>query len=267
MSELTPKTDNKQEAEHHEMEEVRKVNSQDSLHRNELGHDAADLKGYWASPRLIGSVAATLLLANSAFISYAMPVSVLSVINADIGPSSNIYLISLMMTLFMGVLHLFFSRLSDILGRRYFLIGGLTFAVVGSLVCALGNTVNILVGGSVLTGIGSAASLLYPVIVHELIPNKHRHWGQAIITLGVLPTLGFGPAIARAMVAHTAVGWRGVFWLNVAVSGAALILYAIFYFPPNFYMINSELTKWNELKTLDYGVRRAHARFNALFVY
>lgn len=255
MSEPIAKTDVKQDSEHHEMEEVRRVNSQDSLRRNELGHDSTDLKGYWASPRLIGSIAATFLLANSAFISYAMPVSVLSVINADIGPSPNIYLITLMLTLFTGVLHLFFSRLSDILGRRYFLIGGLTLGVIGSLVCALGNTVEILVGGSVLTGIGSAASLLYPVIIHELIPNKHRHWGQAVITLGVLPTLGFGPAIARTMVAHTSVGWRGVYWLNVAVSGAALVLYAIFYFPPNFYMINNELTKWNELKTLDYGVR------------
>lgn len=255
MSEPIAKTDVKQDSEHYEMEEVRRVNSQDSLRRNDLGHDATDLKGYWASPRLIGSIAATFLLANSAFISYAMPVSVLSVINADIGPSPNIYLITLMLTLFTGVLHLFFSRLSDILGRRYFLIGGLTLGVVGSLVCALGNTVEILVGGSVLTGIGSAASLLYPVIIHELIPNKHRHWGQAAITLGVLPTLGFGPAIARTMVAHTSVGWRGVYWLNVAVCGAALVLYAIFYFPPNFYMINNEITKWNELKTLDYGVR------------
>lgn len=254
MSETVVDRDNKQEAEHHEMEPPGRRNSNDSLHRNELGHDATELENYWASPRLIGSIAATFLLANSIFIGYAMPVNILTVINADIGPSPNIYLVTLVNTLFTGVLHLFFARLSDILGRRYFIIGGQMFGVVGSIVCATATSINGVIGGSVMTGIGGAAGLLYPVIVHELIPNKFRHWGQAIITVAVLPTLGFGPVIARTMIAQTAVGWRGVYWLNVAVSGASAILFATCYFPPNFYMINSQLTKWKEVKSLDYGV-------------
>ncbi|KEF61664.1 uncharacterized protein A1O9_03232 [Exophiala aquamarina CBS 119918] len=232
---------------------LEKVDSKDSQHRNELGEDATQLEGYWSSPRLLGSLLATILLANSLYIGYGMPTNVLSVINADIGPSPNIYLISLVYTLFTGVLHLFFSRLSDILGRRYFLIGGQFVGVVGSVICATGNTVNVLVGGSVLAGIGGAAQLLYPIIIHELIPNKHRHWAQAGVTLSVLPTLGFGPAIARTMIAQTSMGWRGVYWLNVAVSGASVLLYLTCYFPPNFHMINSELTKWQEVKTMDYG--------------
>lgn len=232
---------------------LEKVNSKDSQHRNELGEDATQLEGYWSSPRLIGSLLATILLANSIYIGYGMPTNVLSVINADIGPSPNIYLISLVYTLFTGVLHLFFSRLSDILGRRYFLIGGQLVGVIGSVICATGSTVNVVVGGSVLAGIGGAAQLLYPIIIHELIPNKHRHWGQAAVTLSVLPTLGFGPAIARTMIAQTRMGWRGVYWLNVAVSGASVLLYLTCYFPPNFHMINSELTKWQEAKAMDYG--------------
>ncbi|KEF58693.1 uncharacterized protein A1O9_06619 [Exophiala aquamarina CBS 119918] len=235
------------------MEHLDRIISKDSLHRNELGHDATELENYWASPRLIGSLAATFLLANSIFIGYAMPVNILTVINADIGPSPNIYLVSLMNTLFSGVLHLFFARLSDILGRRYFIIGGQILGVIGSIVCATGNSINVLIGGSVMTGIGGAAGLLYPVIVHELIPNKYRHWGQAIITAAVLPTLGFGPVIARTLIAQTKVGWRGVYWLNVAVSGLSVVLFASCYFPPNFRMINNKLTKWKEVKSLDYG--------------
>jgi MFS family permease len=250
---ITMSDNTKQTLEH--LEHLEKTFSKDSLHRNELGQDAADLQSYWSSPRLLGSILASFLLANSIYIGYALPVSIISVINADIGPSPNIYLISLVYTLFTGVLHLFFARLSDILGRRYFLVGGQTFGVVGSIICATGNNVNVLIGGSVLAGIGGAAGLLYPVVIHELLPNKHRHWGQAAITLSVLPTLGFGPAIARTMIAQTSVGWRGVYWLNVAVSGASVVLFATCYFPPNFHMINSELTKWQEVKALDYGVR------------
>jgi hypothetical protein len=256
MSEVMDSAENKHEAQHHEMEQLGMVHSKDSLHRNELGHDATDLQNYWASPRLIGSIAAAFLLANSIYIGYALPVNILSVINADIGPSPNIYLVSLVYTLFTGVLHLFFARLSDILGRRYFLVGGQTFGVIGSIICATGNSINVLIAGSVLAGIGGAAGLLYPVVIHELVPNKHRHWSQAAITLAVLPTLGFGPAIARTMIAQTSVGWRGVYWLNVAVSGASVVLFATCYFPPNFHMINSDLTKWDEVKSLDYGVSR-----------
>src|ERR1700753_2074524 len=138
----------KQTAEHLILEHLEKVDSKDSFHRNELGQDAANLQSYWSSPRVLGSILASFLLANSIYIGYALPVSVLSVINADIGPSPNIYLISLMYTLFTGVLHLFFARLSDILGRRYFLVGGQTFGVVGSIICATGNNIHGLIGGS-----------------------------------------------------------------------------------------------------------------------
>ena len=235
------------------IENLERVDSKDSDHRNIVGEDADHLQSYWGSPRLVGSLFAAILLANSIYIGYGMPVNVLSVINADIGPSSNIYLISLVYSLFTGVLHLFFARLSDVIGRRYFLVGGQTFGVIGSVICAKGKNVNTIIGGSALAGIGGAAGLLYPVVIHELLPNKRRHWGQAGVTLSVLPTLGFGPAIARTMIAHTSMGWRGVYWLNVAVSGLSVVLFLTCYFPPNFYMINSKLTKWQEVKALDYG--------------
>ena len=43
-------------------------------HRNVLGHDADELKGYWASWRLVGSLLAIALMGNSLFVGYAMPV-------------------------------------------------------------------------------------------------------------------------------------------------------------------------------------------------
>lgn len=251
MTDITSNTMDKQEAV--ALAHLERVDSKDSLKRNDVGQDATDLQSYWGSPRLIGSHLGAVLMANSIFIGVGMPVSILSVINADIGPSPNIYLITLVYSLFTGVLHLFFSRLSDILGRRYFLIGGQLVGVVGAIICAKGNSVNVVICGSALQGVGGATALLYPIIVHELVPNKYRHWAHAAITLSVLPTLGFGPAIARTMVAQTSMGWRGVYWLNVAVSGMSILLFFVCYFPPNFHMINSELTKWQELKTMDYG--------------
>ena len=166
-------------------EQLEKVDSNDPQHRNVVGEDAKDLHGYWASPRLVGSLAGAILLANSIYIGVIMPTNVVSIINADVGPSANVYLITFVSQLFTGVLHLFFARISDVVGRRYFLIVGQLFGVVGSIICAQAQSVNTLIAGSAFVGVGGAAGLLYPVIIHELIPNRHRPWGQAGVTLGV----------------------------------------------------------------------------------
>ena len=156
-------------------------------------------------------------------------------------------------TLVSGVLLLVVGRISDIVGRRYFMIGGQVFSVVGSIICARANSINTIIGGTVLTGVAGAGQQLYPLLSQELVPNKHRGLMQGAISVSVLPTLGFAPLIARALVAGTTLGWRWCYWLNVIVGGLSLVLYALFYFPPNFRMINNDLTKMQEIKELDYG--------------
>ncbi len=58
-----------------DVDHLEKVDSQDPQHRNVVGHDAEELKGYWASWRLVGSMIAIALMGNSLFVGYAMPVS------------------------------------------------------------------------------------------------------------------------------------------------------------------------------------------------
>jgi len=53
---------------------MERVDSEDSIHRNVVGQDAAELHGYWKSSRLLGSLLAIVLMANSLFVGYAMPV-------------------------------------------------------------------------------------------------------------------------------------------------------------------------------------------------
>ncbi|KAL1898142.1 hypothetical protein Sste5346_003544 [Sporothrix stenoceras] len=208
---------------------------------------------YWKSFPFLGSLLAIMLMANSLFIGYSMPVNVLSVIDADIGPSPNIYLVSMTFTLVSGVMLLIVGRLSDIVGRRYFMIVAQVFSLVGSIISARANTVNVVIAGTVLSAFAGGAQQLYPMLVQELVPNKYRLYGQAAITFSVLPTIGFGTAIARAFVANENMGWRWCYYLNVIVSGLSIVLLALCYFPPTFHMINKELTTMQELRQLDYG--------------
>ncbi|CAK7200619.1 hypothetical protein SEUCBS139899_003317 [Sporothrix eucalyptigena] len=209
--------------------------------------------GYWRSPRFLGSILAIALLANSLFVGYSMPINILSIIDADIGPSPNIYLVSLSFTLVSGVLLLIIGSLSDIIGRRWFIIVAQTFGLVGSVVCATAKNVNTLIAGTVLTAVAGAAQQLYPLLVQELVPNKYRVWAQAFIMATVVPTIGFGTLFARAFVANTALAWRWCYWLNVIVCGISILLFAFCYFPPDFQTINKNLTKMEEIKRIDYG--------------
>lgn len=59
------------------------------------------------------------------------------------------------------------GRLSDILGRRYFAIGGNVSAVIGGIIAARAQSVAGIVGGMIFLGLGAAIQLNFPVFIAE----------------------------------------------------------------------------------------------------
>ncbi|VUC21569.1 unnamed protein product [Clonostachys rosea] len=208
--------------------------------------------GYWYSPRFIGSTVAIVLLANNLFIGYAMPTNVLNVINAGLGPDSSIYLASLINTLIKGVFLLLVGSISDVLGRRYFIIAGQALGLVGAIIAATAKNINTLIGANVFIGLGGATQVLYPLLIMEIVPNKHRGTAQSLITLSAFPSMGLGPGFARMMVEYTALGWRWVYWLNVITVGTSLVLFLVCYFPPDFSQLSQGTSKKDQLKNIDF---------------
>ncbi|KAF9870587.1 hypothetical protein CkaCkLH20_11893 [Colletotrichum karsti] len=216
-------------------------------------HESEVPPGYWTSYRFIGTVMAIVLLANNLFIGYAMPANILNVINADIGPDSLIYLATLMNTLIKGVGLLLVGSLSDVLGRRYFMVAGQACGFIGSVIAARADDITTLIGANVLLGMAGATQVLYPLLSQEIVPNKYRGFSQSAITLSVFPTIGLGPAFARMMVEYTAQGWRWCFWLNAITTGISLVLFLVCYFPPNFEQLTTGVSKIDQLRRIDYG--------------
>lgn len=145
------------------------------------------------------------------------------------------------------------GRLGDILGRRYFLIGGQVFGVVGAAICAKATSINMLVAGATIYGVACTTQLTYPFVVQELVPNKHRGIAQAVITFAVLPFAGFGSIIARDLIEYSALGWRWVYMINVIFNATALVLLCLCYFPPSMTDLHTKWTWKTELRKLDYG--------------
>ncbi|KIW04210.1 uncharacterized protein PV09_04518 [Verruconis gallopava] len=205
---------------------------------------------YWFTPHFLGSCAAIVFVANSLFFGYAIPVNILSVIEQDLGTSTDISLVTLINTLCQGVVNLLVGSISDIVGRRWFLIGGQIFGVVGSVLGGSSKNVQMLVGASVFTGIGAACQLTYPLLVMEIVPNKYRGWAQGAITMAVLPSLGFGPIVGRAIIESSS--WRWTYWVAAIINGIGLALLFVFYHPPNFSELQRRKSAWQQAKEIDY---------------
>ena len=115
------------------------------------------------------------------------------------------------------------GRICDIWGRRrVFIIGCLVFGL-GSLICASGGTIQIVLLGRVVQATGSA--LMMPgsiAIVTDAF--QHKDLGLAIGIWGAIAALGLivGPLISGSLIAIF--GWRSVFVLAAVLSAVILIM-------------------------------------------
>jgi MFS family permease len=67
---------------------------------------------------------------------------------------------------------------ADLLGRRWFLVGGNVICFVGHIIVGTGKTSNTVTAGMAITGFGAANCQLAAFAVGELLPNKWRHIGK-----------------------------------------------------------------------------------------
>jgi EmrB/QacA subfamily drug resistance transporter len=110
--------------------------------------------------------------------------------------------------------------------RRTFQVGLATFTV-GSALCSLAPGLGWLVAFRMVQAVGG--SMLNPVAM-SIIANTFtdaRERARAIGIWGAVfgVSMALGPVIGGALVAS--VGWRGIFWVNIPVGIAAIILTAL----------------------------------------
>jgi len=190
------------------------------------------------------------LLAGVAGFAYAAPI--LGVIDADIGPSPYLTWVAIVYTLCVAVGLTLVGRLSDLFGRRYFFIGGAVLGTVGSIVCATAQSINTLIGGTTLIGLGASTQLSFHFVTAELVPMRARFWSVSIIYFFSIPGSGFGPAIAEAFVTRYSMGWRGVYYLLIGINAAALASWSLFYWPPDFTHKHEGARVVDFIKKFDY---------------
>jgi EmrB/QacA subfamily drug resistance transporter len=131
-------------------------------------------------------------------------------------------------TLVLASLLMVSGSTADRVGRRRTFQVGLVLFGIGSLLCGIAPTIDLLIAFRVLQAVGG--SMLNPVAM-SIITNTFtdpRERAQAIGVWGgvVGLSMAVGPVVGGSLV--DAAGWRFIFWINVPVAVAAVLMTALF---------------------------------------
>ncbi|MER5478139.1 MFS transporter [Streptomyces sp. NPDC002734] len=127
-------------------------------------------------------------------------------------------------TLVLAALLMVAGSTADRLGRKRVFMTGLVVFSVGSLLCSLAPSLDALVAFRVVQAVGG--SMLNPVAM-SIITNTFTEPAERARAIGVWGavvglSMASGPLVGGLLV--DAVGWRAVFWINLPVGLAALLL-------------------------------------------
>lgn len=166
-----------------------------------------------------------------------------------------------------------YGMLSDRFGRKPLIMIGMLIFMIGSIVCALADSIEMMILGRAIQGMGAVAAVLM-ASVGDLVTEPFRLRALSIvgITIGLSFTLSLvaGPILANWF------GVRGIFW---ATAGLAIVSMLLVKFalpeiknqsfqreaeadPSEF----SEILRHSQLLRLDLGVFVLHAILTAMFV-
>lgn len=208
------------------------VSSLDSVNDDEayrlrskaLATDASKLEdGYFLSPRIMGSFVGTGIIVVATYFQFqALAAVLMSAVYPDIGPSANTALVSTVWSAAQPIALLLFGRLSDRFGRRNFALGSCVLAIIGGVVAATAQSIETLIAAEVIMGVASGVPAAYPLLAGELVSNKYKYVGTALVVVPNVVATGFGAYIGLALV--QVANWRWIFYIYIIIMGESALL-------------------------------------------
>ena len=167
-------------------------------------------------------------------------------------------------------LHIPLGMLSDRIGRKPVIIGGLILFIVGGVVAALSDNLAGIALGRAIQGAG-AISAAITAMVADLTREVHR--SKAMAMIGGSIGLAFALSLIVAAPLYEFIGMHGIFWLMSLLGGGAMLL--VVFLLPNTHLqqqsgdITEKLAfvlKKTDLWRFNFGVLVLHAVQMAMFI-
>lgn len=171
-----------------------------------------------------------------------------------------------------AVLQLPLGMLSDRVGRRPVIFGGLTIFLAGSVMAALADHVVWLVIGRALQGAGAIASVVLALLA-DYTRESERTKGMAIV--GAIIGASFVMAVILGPVLADAFGLSGVFWSTAMLAMFGMGVLAWLPSPPQAQVHEERQLHWRQLgavigdrhlSPLSLGIFCLHLTMTAVFV-
>ena len=116
-----------------------------------------------------------------------------------------------------------FGKLSDIYGRRRMMLVSIGVFILGSVACALAPSMEALIVGRVLQGVGGGGILpLAQTVIADLLSPRERPLIQSYTSAMFLAASILGPVLGGFLTDY--VHWSLIFWINLPMGLVALIL-------------------------------------------
>ena len=178
-------------------------------------------KGYYLSPRFLGTFGGIAFNLAATYFAFQAAAGCLVQIDAEIGPSDNVYLISVVWIMSQSISILLFGRNSDTFGRRNLALGSSVFGIIGGIVACTAQSINQLIAANVILGLASGVPASYPLLTGELLTNKLKFLGTLVVVVPNIVATGVGPylGIRLAILAS----WRWIFYIYIILMGKLVL--------------------------------------------
>lgn len=124
-----------------------------------------------------------------------------------------------------------YGKVSIAFGRKNVALIGILIFEIGSLICALSNSMDMIIGGRVIQGIGGGAiQSMVSVILTESVPINKRPLLFMLIALTYSLASVLGPFVGGALALH--VSWRWCFYINLPIGAVASAMLYFSFNPP-----------------------------------
>ncbi|KAL7907579.1 major facilitator superfamily domain-containing protein [Trichoderma velutinum] len=119
------------------------------------------------------------------------------------------------------------GQMCDLFGRRWMMIGLVSFFAFGSGISGGASNAAMMIAGRAIQGIGGGGiNFMIELIVSDLVPLRDRGTFMGVVFAVFSLGTALGPFIGGAIVQNTS--WRWVFFINLPIAATALVLHILF---------------------------------------
>ncbi len=139
-----------------------------------------------------------------------------------------------------------FGLVSDRIGRKKTIFFGLLFFVLGSVVCAMAESIEMLIVGRFLQGAGAIGGVVSAMIA-DLVKEERRT--KAMAVMGATISMSFTAAMILGPIIGSSFGVDKLFWLTALLASLAILVLFINVpeAPLVSYSFEAEESRWQEV--------------------